>query len=103
MSDDRPLFFFAGIWRSWKGTRGTKANQIEGDHLLYSFLTCEPNAVVAPIHPQAMPAILTTPAELDTWMSAPVEEALKLQRPLPDGALDIVAMGEREDPAKEAA
>ena len=49
------------------------------------------------------PAILTTPAEIEMWMSAPVEEALKLQRPLPDEALEIVATGEREDPVAEAA
>ena len=31
-------------------------------------------------------------------MSAPTAEALKLQRPLPDDQLMIVARGEREDP-----
>jgi hypothetical protein len=30
-----------------------------------AFWTTEANAVVAPIHPQAMPAILTTPEEVD--------------------------------------
>jgi hypothetical protein len=30
-------------------------------------------------------------------MTAPVEEALKLQRPLPDGVLEIVARGEKKD------
>jgi hypothetical protein len=30
-------------------------------------------------------------------MTAPAEEALKLQRPLPDHALKIVAAGERKD------
>jgi hypothetical protein len=30
-------------------------------------------------------------------MSAPPEDALKLQRPLPDGALKIVAKGGKED------
>jgi putative SOS response-associated peptidase YedK len=59
------------VARSWNGTRSTKSNPIEGEHLFYSFLTCEPNAVVAPIHPKAMPAILTTQADIDTWMSAP--------------------------------
>ena len=34
---------------------------------------------------------LATPEEVETWMTAPPEEALKLQRPLPDGALRIVA------------
>jgi putative SOS response-associated peptidase YedK len=46
-----------------------------------------------------MPAILTTEDEFDAWMKAPVEEALKLQRPLPDGALQIVARGDRQDAA----
>jgi hypothetical protein len=31
-------------------------------------------------------------------MTAPTAEALKLQRPLPDGALMIVARGEKWDP-----
>ena len=46
-----------------------------------------------------MPVILTTPDEVETWMTAPPDEALKLQRPLPDGALRIVARGVKEDPA----
>ena len=45
-----------------------------------------------------MPAILTTAAECDAWMTAPIPEALQLQRPLPDGLLDIVARGEKQDP-----
>jgi hypothetical protein len=53
-------------------------------------------------HPKAMPVILTTPDEVETWMTAPPDEALKLQRPLPDGALRIVARGVKEDPAEAA-
>jgi putative SOS response-associated peptidase YedK len=30
-----------------------------GPHLVYGFLTAAANAVVAPIHPKAMPVILT--------------------------------------------
>jgi putative SOS response-associated peptidase YedK len=45
-----------------------------------------------------MPVILTTPEEVGTWLTAASDEALKLQRPLPDGLLRIVARGVKEDP-----
>jgi putative SOS response-associated peptidase YedK len=64
---------------------------------LFGFLTTEPNDVVGPIHPKAMPVILTKPEEIETWMTAPAEEALKLQRPLPDGVLSVVARDKRKD------
>jgi putative SOS response-associated peptidase YedK len=78
--------------------RRTKANPVEGEHQLFGFLTTDPNAEVAPIHPKAMPVILTTAEEIETWLTAPTEQALKLQRPLPDGSLKIIARGEKEDP-----
>jgi putative SOS response-associated peptidase YedK len=99
LGDDRPLAVFAGIWTTWHGRRGTKANPVEGEHHLFGFLTTEANAEVGAIHPKAMPVILTEPHEIETWMTAPVEEALKLQRPLPDGSLRIVATGEKKDEA----
>jgi len=97
LDDSRPLFCFAGIWTHWNGTRGTKADPVTGEHLLYGFLTTEPNAEVRPIHPKAMPVILRTAAEMDAWMTAPWVEAVGLQRPLPDAALRVVARGERTD------
>ncbi|SDR04222.1 Putative SOS response-associated peptidase YedK [Rhizobiales bacterium GAS113] len=103
LSEERPLAFFAGLWTVWHGKRGTKANPIEGEHQLYGILTTEPNVEVAAIHPKAMPVVLTTAEEIEAWLMAPVPEALKLQRPLPDGTLKIVARGEKEDPAAEAA
>jgi putative SOS response-associated peptidase YedK len=66
---------------------------------LFAFLTTEPNAEVGQVHPKAMPVILRTPDQIETWMTAPAEEALKLQAPLPDGLLKIVATGVKEDVA----
>ena len=40
----------------------------------------------------------TTTEEFDLWLEGETVEGLKLQRPLPDGMLDIVARGEREGP-----
>jgi len=83
-SDDDPMAAFAVIWRRWTETRGMKKGPIEGEHLLFSFLTSKPNAVVRPIHPKAMPVVMTIPGEWETWLHAPVEIALELQRPLPE-------------------
>jgi hypothetical protein len=38
--------------------------------------------------------LLTSEAEREAWLTAPVEEALKLQRSLPNEALRVVATGE---------
>jgi putative SOS response-associated peptidase YedK len=98
LSEKRPLFAFAGLRTRWRGVRGPKSAPVEGEHQLFGFLTTEPNAMVAPIHSKAMPVILTTAEEFDLWLEGETFEALKLQRPLPNGLLAIVARGEKEDP-----
>ena len=79
LSEDRPLFAFAGLWTPWRGVRGPKSAPVDGQHELFGFLTAEPNAVVTPIHPKAMPVILTTLAEVDLWLTADAPKALELR------------------------
>jgi putative SOS response-associated peptidase YedK len=93
--ETRPLAFFAGVWTRWTSVRKVKQGKTTTD--IFAFLTTEPNKVVAAIHSKAMPVILTTREEIDTWIMAPPEKALNLQRPLPDDALMIVARGEKKD------
>ena len=59
-------------------------------------------AEVGAIHPKAMPVILTSDEEIETWLTAPAAEALALQRPLADGALTVVRRGTRDDVGKDA-
>jgi putative SOS response-associated peptidase YedK len=94
--EPRPIFGFAGIWRPWTGTRGTKKDPVEGEHKLFSFLTTEPNSIVKPIHEKAMPVILS-PDRWQAWLTAPVDEAIAMQRPLPDGQLHVARVGPKGD------
>ncbi len=95
LGKDRPLAFFAGIWTNWTSVRKVREGETTND--IFAFLTTEPNAEVGAVHPKAMPVILTNTSEIDQWMTSPLEAALKLQRPLPDRALQIVARGEKKD------
>jgi putative SOS response-associated peptidase YedK len=97
LSADRPIAFFAGIWTRWTSVRKVKEGETTND--LFAFFTTEANAEVGAVHPKAMPVILTTPAEVDIWLGAATAQALTLQRPLPDGALMVVARGEKQDGA----
>jgi putative SOS response-associated peptidase YedK len=85
LDDRRPLFALAGIWRQWTGERR-----------VYAFLITEANEVVRPIHSKTMPVVLTSEACND-WLTAPIEDVLKLQRPLPNDALRVVATRAKTD------
>ncbi|HEV7259339.1 MAG TPA: SOS response-associated peptidase family protein [Bosea sp. (in: a-proteobacteria)] len=94
--ETRPTAFFAGIWTpQWRSVRKLREGEVSAD--FYAFLTTDPNAEVKGIHPKAMPVILTTPEQCETWMTAPWETASYLQRPLPDGSLKIVGRGAKMD------
>lgn len=95
LGETRPLACFAGIWTRWTSVRKVKEGETTND--VFGFLTTEPNTEVGAIHPKAMPVILTTRDEIELWMTAPTAEALRLQRPLPDGALMVVARGLKQD------
>ena len=92
LGEQRPVFAFAGLWRTWLGVRKGE----EKEHRLFAFLTTEANDLVRPIHAKAMPVILRE-ADWDRWLDADVGGALSLQRPLPAGQLMIVASGRRSD------
>lgn len=98
LNDSQPPYCFAGIWRPWTGARGPKKAPIEGDHRVYAFLTTDANGLVGPIHAKAMPVILRTPEEMAQWLTVPIDEALKMQRPLPDDAIKVVATGRSSRP-----
>lgn len=74
---DTDLFAFAGIWRPTE----------EGER--FAFLTSEPNALVAPIHPKAMPVILRQ-EDYERWLTTDFEGACALQKPYPAELMRIV-------------
>ncbi len=66
----RPIVSFAGVWRP------TEAGGV------FAFLTTEPNPLVAPVHPKAMPVLLDEEDE-ERWLSCPFDEAVALAKPYP--------------------
>ena len=81
-----------GICREWEGDRGTEKVPNIGNCLLllYSFLTTSRMAWSEPIHDKAMPVPLTTQAEAEQWLEAPLKEALPLQNPATDDAIALL-------------
>lgn len=73
---ERPIAAFAGIWRMTEHGR------------CYAFLTTEPNELVAPRHPKAMPVILHE-ADHDLWLRGGAEEACALVTAYPAGMMSV--------------
>lgn len=84
------LFAFAGIWREWQGARGAE----EGTFRLFSMLTTEPNELVEPIHPKAMPVILDGPEAWAAWLNDPWDEAKVQARPFPADRMALEDVGD---------
>jgi putative SOS response-associated peptidase YedK len=67
---EQPVFAIGGFWqRTAKGPG-------------FSLVTCDPNELVAPIHPKAMVTILHE-ASWDRWLTGSYDEVTALQRPYP--------------------
>lgn len=95
LGDDRQLFAFAGLWRSFKGKLKADGDTVEMD--TYAFLTTTPNSVVKPIHPHRMPVLLVGKEAHETWINGTSEEAIALAQPYPAKEMKIVAKGEKRD------
>ena len=56
----------------WTSVRKVKEGETTND--LFGFLTTGPNAEVKALYPKAMPVILTTRVEAETWLTAPTRK-----------------------------
>jgi putative SOS response-associated peptidase YedK len=65
----------------------------------FTFPKAAANDVVRPIHAKEMPLLLTTVDGWDTWFMGSVDEAVALQKQLPNEMLRLVATGETKRPS----
>jgi putative SOS response-associated peptidase YedK len=75
--DSDPVFAFAGIWRPGETGR------------FMAFLTCEPNELVGPVHPKAMPVMLR-PSDVSRWLGSPSADACQLAQPFAAAEMRIL-------------
>nr|WP_220128706.1 MULTISPECIES: SOS response-associated peptidase family protein [Sphingobium] len=73
---EQPVSCFAGIWRP------------SAAGIVFAFLTCEPNPLVAPLHPKAMPVILQ-PEDYQTWLTGDLDAARALAQPFPSQLMAV--------------
>jgi len=67
---EQPVFAVAGFWQQTKKGAG------------FTMVTCDPNELVAPIHPKAMITILHE-ADWDRWLRGSYDDVVALQQPYP--------------------
>ncbi len=65
---DQPVFAVAGVWQQL------------GDRCWFAMMTCDPNALVAQIHPKAMITILEE-GHWDRWLRGSYDDVVALQQP----------------------
>ena len=73
---DQPTFAVAGFWQRTKTGNG------------FTMVTCDPNELVAPIHPKAMITILH-PKDIDAWLQGSYDEVVALQKPYAADAMTM--------------
>lgn len=73
---DQPVFAVAGFWQ--QTTKGAG----------FTMVTCDPNELVAPIHPKAMITILH-PNDYDQWLTGSYDDVVALQRPYPADQMTV--------------
>ena len=94
--EERRLFAFAGIWRSFHGPLKKDGEAVDID--VFSFMTTRPNKLVATVHPSRMPVILATPEAHNVWLNGTQEKAIKLIESYPADQMEIVQAGsDRKD------
>jgi len=67
---EQPIFAVAGFWQQTTNRAG------------FTMVTCDPNELVAPVHPKAMITILEE-ADWDRWLTGSYDDVVSLQRPYP--------------------
>ena len=94
--DPRPLFAFAGIWRSYKGPLKKDGPEVEID--VFAFMTTNPNQLVSTINHERMPVILTEEKDFEQWLNGTPREAYELVKQYPSEKMRIVqASSDKKD------
>lgn len=73
---DQSLFAVAGFWKETAKGKG------------FTMVTCDPNELVAPIHPKAMITILA-PEDHERWLTGSYDDVVALQRPYPADRMTV--------------